>query len=277
MHLRRSMKFPNFFCELARSLKKTVMGMAGRSRRKKKGAKGATKGGGQSSVEPGAPAQLATSSVEKKQVCVRSVAHTAPWDQRAASRTRAPSTFHIAHQLSKRAVVMLCCSPAPSLSLPPLSLSLVRYSHFYSLAKKIMIRVKFVAPNNCYTPWILKAAENQTYPEGHPLILDQSTTVQEMIAAIVASYKEFDVAKEAYDKVQTPWAIAKDRSTKQLVNKPCGWVKNPRNVVCFFKSRPVPVTKKMISQLDAKPMEVPLTLQDLSIADQDVVMWQERS
>ena len=77
MHLRRSMKFPNFFCELARSLKKTVMGMAGRSRRKKKGAKGATKGGGQSSVEPGAPAQLATSSVEKKQVCVRSVAHTA--------------------------------------------------------------------------------------------------------------------------------------------------------------------------------------------------------
>jgi len=145
------------------------------------------------------------------------------------------------------------------------------------LAKKITIRVKFVAPNNCYTPWILKAAENQTYPEGHPLILDQSTTVQEMIAAIVASYKEFDVAQEAYDKVQTPWAIAKDRSTKQLVNKPCGWVKNPRNVVCFFKSRPVPVTKKMISQLDAKPMEVPLTLQDLSIADQDVVMWQERS
>jgi hypothetical protein len=145
------------------------------------------------------------------------------------------------------------------------------------LAKKIMIRVKFVAPNNCYTPWILKAAENQTYPEGHPLTLDQSTTVQEMIAAIVASYKEIDVAKEAYDKVQTPWAIVKDRSTKQLVNKPCGWVKNPRNVVCFFKSRPVPVTKKMISQLDAKPMEVPLTLQDLSIADQDVVMWQERS
>ena len=128
MHLRRSMKFPNFFCELTRAaLKKTVMGMAGRSRRKKKGAKGATKEGGQSSVEPGAPAQLATSSVEKKQVCVRSVAHTAPWDQRAASRTRAPSTFHIAHliahQLSKRAVdaVLLACSL--SLTAPPLSLS----------------------------------------------------------------------------------------------------------------------------------------------------------
>jgi hypothetical protein len=74
-------------------------------------------------VEPGAPAQLATSSVEKKQVCVRSVAHTAPWDQRAASRTRAPSTFHIAHQLSKRAVdaVLLACSL--SLTAPPLSLS----------------------------------------------------------------------------------------------------------------------------------------------------------
>lgn len=256
------------------------MGMAGRSRRRKKGAKGATKEGGQTNVEPGAPAQLATSSVEKKQVCVRSVAHTAPWDQRAASRTRYALVRRVrSTSLTSLAnvLLMLCCSPAPSLSLPPLSLSLVRYSHFYSLAKKIMIRVKFVAPNNCYTPWILKAAENQTYPEGHPLILDQSTTVQEMIAAIVASYKEIDVAKEAYDKVQTPWAIVKDRSTKQLVNKPCGWVKNPRNVVCFFKSRPVPVTKKMISQLDAKPMEVPLTLQDLSIADQDVVMWQERS
>lgn len=201
-----------------------------------------------------------------------------PTRPRAASRTRAPSTFHIAHQLSKRAVdaVLLACSL--SLTAPPLSLSLSSAIHISTrLAKKITIRVKFVAPNNCYTPWILKAAENQTYPEGHPLILDQSTTVQEMIAAIVASYKEFDVAQEAYDKVQTPWAIAKDRSTKQLVNKPCGWVKNPRNVVCFFKSRPVPVTKKMISQLDAKPMEVPLTLQDLSIADQDVVMWQERS
>ena len=134
-----------------------------------------------------------------------------------------------------------------------------------------------VAPNNGYTPWILKLAENKTYPEGHPLILDQSTTVQEMIAAIVASYKEIDVAKEAYDKVQAPWFIAKDRSTKQLVNKPCGWVKNPRNVVCFFNSRPVPVTKKRISQLDAKPMEVPLTLHDLNIDDEAVVLWQERS
>ena len=255
------------------------MGMAGRSRRRKKGAKGATKEGGQTNVEPGAPAQLATSSVEKKQVCVRSVAHTAPRGTNAPPHALVRRvTFHIAHQLSKRAVdaVLLACSL--SLTAPPLSLSLSSAIHISTrLAKKITIRVKFVAPNNCYTPWILKAAENQTYPEGHPLILDQSTTVQEMIAAIVASYKEIDVAKEAYDKVQTPWAIVKDRSTKQLVNKPCGWVKNPRNVVCFFKSRPVPVTKKMISQLDAKPMEVPLTLQDLSIADQDVVMWQERS
>jgi hypothetical protein len=136
MHLRRSMKFPNFFCELARSLKKTVMGMAGRSRRKKKGAKGATKEGGQSSVEPGAPAQLATSSVEKKQVCVRSVAHTAPWDQRALApphelvrRVRSTSLTSLANVL-----LMLCCSPAPSLSLPPLSLSLSRPLFTFLLA-----------------------------------------------------------------------------------------------------------------------------------------------
>ena len=137
MHLRRSI-FQISFASLhsTRAVAEKDMGMAGRSRRRKKGAKGATKEGGQTNVEPGAPAQLATSSVEKKQVCVRSVAHTL---QRVTNtpphalvrRVRSTSLTSLANVL-----LMLCCSPAPSLSLPPLSLSLVRYSHFYSLGQK---------------------------------------------------------------------------------------------------------------------------------------------
>ena len=55
-------------------------------------------------------------------------------------------------------------------------------------SEKIRISVKFVAPVNCYTPWILRLAENSTSPDGHQLFVNESATVQEMIDAIVAGY-----------------------------------------------------------------------------------------
>jgi len=143
-------------------------------------------------------------------------------------------------------------------------------------SEKIRIKVKFVAPVNCYTPWILRLAENSTSPDGHQLVVNESATVQEMIDAIVAGYNKLDVAKEAYNKVLTPMVTTMDRKTNKMTSKPSGWIKNPRNIICYFNNKPVQLTKKVIGY-DGKAMDVPQTIEELGIGAQDLVLWQERS
>jgi clan AA aspartic protease (TIGR02281 family) len=77
-----------------------------------------------------------------------------------------------------------------------------------------------------------------------------------MIDAIVAGYNKLDVAKEAYNKVLTPMVTTMDRKTNKMTSKPSGWIKNPRNIICYFNNKPVQLTKKVIGY-DGKAMDVP--------------------